>query len=38
VEKLIEQLGLKSCCNTKIGNNFIKGISGGEKKRVSIGV
>ena len=26
------------CANSKIGNNLIRGISGGEKKRTSIGV
>jgi ABC-type multidrug transport system ATPase subunit len=29
VEELILDLGLTSCANTKIGNTFIKGISGG---------
>lgn len=38
VEELIVDLGLSSCANTKIGNTFIKGISGGERKRTSIGV
>lgn len=38
VEELIVDLGLTSCANTKIGNTFIKGISGGERKRTSIGV
>ena len=38
VEELISDLGLSSCANTKIGNSFIKGISGGERKRTSIGV
>lgn len=38
VEELITDLGLGSCANTKIGNAFIKGISGGERKRTSIGV
>jgi ABC-type Mn2+/Zn2+ transport system ATPase subunit len=31
-------LGLRSCCDTIIGGGFLKGISGGEKRRVSIGV
>ncbi len=38
VEELIVDLGLTACANTKIGNTFIKGISGGERKRTSIGV
>lgn len=31
-------LNLESACNTYIGNNLIRGISGGERKRTSIGV
>jgi len=38
VQELIEELGLKDCCNVKIGNTFIKGVSGGERKRTSIGI
>lgn len=38
VEKLIAALGLSSCSDTKIGGGFLRGISGGEKKRTSIGV
>ncbi|KAI6694994.1 hypothetical protein NL676_022704 [Syzygium grande] len=38
VEKLIEQLGLSSCRNTYIGNEGTRGVSGGERRRVSIGV
>eukprot|EP01083_Nonionella_stella_P274608 932227_1 len=38
VENTIEHLGLKSCENTLIGNVFFKGISGGQKRRVSIGI
>lgn len=37
VDALIDELGLKACQNTKIGGHFIKGISGGERKRTSIG-
>lgn len=37
-EAVIHQLGLTKCKNTIIGGrNFFKGISGGERKRVSIG-
>jgi len=32
------ELGLKDCQNVKIGNTFIKGVSGGERKRTSIGI
>ena len=28
--------GLMGCANTKVGNDFIRGVSGGERKRVSI--
>lgn len=38
VEDLIIELGLASCADVKVGNTFIKGISGGERKRTSIGV
>ena len=38
VEEVILQLGLKECANTIIGDNIHKGCSGGEKRRVSIGV
>jgi ABC-type multidrug transport system ATPase subunit len=38
VDEIIEQLGLKSCEESFIGGFLKKGISGGEKKRVSIGV
>ena len=37
VEELIGRLGLKSCKNTLCGGKFVKGISGGERKRTSIG-
>ncbi|KAL3830292.1 hypothetical protein ACJIZ3_019094 [Penstemon smallii] len=36
-ESVIIELGLSKCEHTNIGNNFIRGISGGERKRVSIG-
>lgn len=28
--------GLSHTINTKVGNDFIRGVSGGERKRVSI--
>lgn len=34
---LIKRLGLLSCKNTLVGGKLIKGISGGERKRTSIG-
>ncbi|KAM0932413.1 putative ABC transporter, AAA+ ATPase domain, ABC-2 type transporter [Dioscorea sansibarensis] len=38
VEKLMEQLGLTSSRNTYIGDEGTRGVSGGERRRVSIGV
>eukprot|EP01119_Soliformovum_irregulare_P022242 TRINITY_DN756_c1_g1_i3.p1 TRINITY_DN756_c1_g1~~TRINITY_DN756_c1_g1_i3.p1 ORF type:complete len:765 (-),score=242.29 TRINITY_DN756_c1_g1_i3:43-2337(-) len=37
-EKVMWELGLKDCANSLIGNELVKGISGGEKRRVSIAV
>ncbi|XP_047339230.1 ABC transporter G family member 14-like [Impatiens glandulifera] len=37
VEKVIGELGLGKCRNSMIGGPLFRGISGGEKKRVSIG-
>lgn len=37
VEEVIQELGLEICQHTKIGNWFLKGISGGQKRRVAIG-
>jgi ABC-type multidrug transport system ATPase subunit len=38
VDKLIMQLGLNNCKNTFIGDPEARGISGGERKRVSVGI
>ncbi|XP_057469408.1 ABC transporter G family member 25 isoform X2 [Actinidia eriantha] len=35
-DSVISELGLGKCGNTIIGNSFIRGVSGGERKRVSI--
>ena len=35
---MIKDLGLTKCADTRIGNVMIRGISGGERKRTSIGV
>jgi len=35
-ESAIAELGLRKCEHTIIGNSFIRGVSGGERKRVSI--
>ncbi|OAY55292.1 ABC transporter G family member 26 isoform X2 [Manihot esculenta] len=37
VEIIVKELGLERCRHTRIGGGFIKGISGGERKRTSIG-
>nr|POF03947.1 putative abc transporter atp-binding protein/permease [Quercus suber] len=37
-EEVIQQLGLRSCANTLIGDDLVKGISGGERRRVSIAI
>ncbi|KAF5780437.1 putative AAA+ ATPase domain, ABC transporter, G1 [Helianthus annuus] len=36
-DSVIAELGLCKCADTIIGNTFIRGVSGGERKRVSIG-
>jgi ABC-type multidrug transport system ATPase subunit len=38
VRRMIKDLNLHKCKNTPIGNQFIRGVSGGERKRTSIGV
>lgn len=37
VDDIIVDLGLQKCRNTIIGGQFLRGVSGGERKRVSIG-
>ena len=37
-ERMISELGLTSCADTIVGGALIKGISGGERKRTSVGV
>lgn len=37
VDDLISELGLKHCENTLVGSELVKGISGGEKRRLSMG-
>lgn len=36
VEKVIQELGLAKVKDTRIGNQLVRGISGGERKRVNI--
>ncbi|XP_072051365.1 broad substrate specificity ATP-binding cassette transporter ABCG2-like isoform X2 [Amphiura filiformis] len=38
VDDVISELGLKSCADTKIGDEFTRGVSGGERKRTNIGM
>lgn len=37
-DRMLAELGLKECADTMIGGSLIKGISGGERKRTSVGV
>lgn len=37
VAMIVKQLGLERCLGTRLGGDFVKGISGGERKRTSIG-
>ncbi|KAJ7957031.1 ABC transporter G family member [Quillaja saponaria] len=38
VKSLIQELGLSHVAGTRIGDDIVRGISGGERRRVSIGV
>jgi ATP-binding cassette, subfamily G (WHITE), eye pigment precursor transporter len=38
VNDIIDSLGLRKCENTLVGSELIRGLSGGERKRVAIGV
>ncbi|BAS83581.1 Os03g0282100 [Oryza sativa Japonica Group] len=38
VQELIDQLGLRAAANTIIGDEGRRGVSGGERRRVSIGI
>mmetsp|Transcript_44184 Transcript_44184/g.92887 ORF Transcript_44184/g.92887 Transcript_44184/m.92887 type:complete len:698 (-) Transcript_44184:19-2112(-) len=37
-KKMLAELGLDDCADTMIGGELIKGISGGERKRTSVGL
>jgi ABC-type multidrug transport system ATPase subunit len=37
-DRMLHELGLTGCADTIVGGALIKGISGGERKRASIGV
>lgn len=38
VDEVVFQLGLEKCADTIIGNDFKRGVSGGERKRTNIGM
>ncbi|KAF9958524.1 hypothetical protein BGZ65_001367 [Modicella reniformis] len=38
VEDIIDLLGLRECANVLIGNSVVRGCSGGQRRRVSIGI
>jgi ABC-type multidrug transport system ATPase subunit len=38
VNKMLHELGLEHCADTYVGGALVKGISGGERKRTSVGV
>ncbi len=38
VEEMVELLKLEKCADTISGDSFNRGLSGGERKRVSIGI
>ena len=38
VESVLQLLGLRGCSDTLVGGEEVKGISGGEKRRVSLAV
>lgn len=37
VKRAIKALGLQGCMHSRVGNMFMRGISGGERKRLNIG-
>ncbi|KAL5486908.1 hypothetical protein EMCRGX_G019448 [Ephydatia muelleri] len=38
VDSVLKELGLQGCADQKIGTDLIRGVSGGERKRTSIGM
>jgi ABC-type multidrug transport system ATPase subunit len=37
-ERVLAELGLAKAADTRIGNSFVRGISGGERRRTNIGI
>lgn len=37
VDTVLDVLRLRRCENTVVGNEFVRGVSGGEKRRLTIG-
>jgi ABC-type multidrug transport system ATPase subunit len=38
VEVIIDLLGLRECADVIVGNSAVRGCSGGQRRRVSIGI
>ena len=38
VDQLLDEVGLTGCRHTRVGNEFVKGLSGGQKRRLSLAV
>ncbi|XP_072050439.1 broad substrate specificity ATP-binding cassette transporter ABCG2-like [Amphiura filiformis] len=38
VQDVIQELGLQDCADTRIGDELIRGVSGGERKRTGVGM
>jgi ABC-type multidrug transport system ATPase subunit len=38
VDHLVKSMGLESCQHNKVGNEFMKGLSGGQRRRLSLAI
>ena len=38
IDAILTTVGLMDCADTKVGNQFLKGLSGGQKRRLSLAV